>query len=416
MSDTVNPKLPIGLQLEMQQLQQKQALANALMTRSLTPVQGQMVGPHYASGGALSSIGGPVIEALMAKKMMDRNAELSSGIADKYRGQENRMTPKDIFAVPGASLESRRQAALANNGEGDTSLLTPDQREHVVNGQVVTSTPGQPTQAVGDFRDRFGNLQTVGKNPDGTPIQAQINPATNENKYSPSGGVKVNIDTTQKAGDKFATELAGKRADVLAKSYDNAVAAGKAYDAVTEAKKDLDAGMMSGSTANFALGVTKFAKALGLPADPAIVNTEAFRSNMARETLNLVKNLGAGTGISNADRDFAEKAAGGDITLDNGSIYRLMSIAAAASGNVLVQHDRLLQSNQGATGSIPADLETFKVPWTIATSKSGTPGGLHFDENQMRFGTNQVTSAGAAAPAAAPIDAREWLRKRQGSR
>lgn len=382
---TDSAKLPLDYRLEHEQLQQRQALAQALMQRALTPAQGQMIGPHYASAGPVASIGAPIVSALLARGAMDRNRTDARELAERFKGVQNRMTPKEIMSIPGASLDSRRQAAMAGDGQGDLSLLSPDQREHVVNGQIVTTTPGAKPAIAMDARDRFNPVGPIGTGENGTPIYGQTEKETGKAAFAPKG-VAVNVNTTQKAGDKFATELAGKRADILTKSYDNAIAAKKAYEAMSEATHDLEAGIKSGITANINLGLAKIGKSLGLSDDPTIASTEAYRSNMARETLNLVKNLGAGTGISNADREFAEKAAGGDITLDDRTMLRLLNVAAAASGNVLVEHQRLLQSNADASGALPQDLETFNVPWQIKANNSG--GGLSFDERGRRFTAN----------------------------
>ena len=390
-----SPRLPLDYQADRDALAQRQALQQALMQRAMTPQGGQMVGPNFANPGMAASIGAPIIQALLAAKMGRDNRNAAGELAEKYKNQMNRLTPKDILSIPGASLDSRRKAAM--DPSGDLAGLAPDQREHIVNGQVVTTTPGQPAAAVGDFRDKLGPVQTVARNPDGTPIQAQVTEGTGENKYTPSGGVRVNIDTAQKAGDKFGTELAGKRAEILSKSYDNAMAAKKALAAMDEAKRDLGNGIKSGITSHIDLALAKTAQALGMKADPTVVNTESFRSNMARETLNLVKNLGAGTGISNADRDFAEKAAGGDIMMDNQSMLRLANIAAAASGNVLAEHQRLVESNADATGALPQDLATFHVPWSINAGKE-IPGNVTYNPATKHFETIPSGSGGVGVP------------------
>jgi hypothetical protein len=295
---------------------------------------------------------------------------------------------------------------------GGLPALQPERKEHVVNGQIFAGTSDSGYTPVADARDKFGGVGVIGQGDDGKPIYGQLNQGTGEAKFAPKG-VQVNVDTAQKAGDKFATELAGKRADLLAKSYDNALAASKALDAIENAENDVSAGIKSGATGQIALGVAKFAKALGLEADPQIANTEAFRANMARETLNLVKGLGAGTGISNADREFAEKASGGSILLDDKAIVRLMNIAKAAAGNVQLAHMRMLDAQQGATGTLPQDLETFKVPFTLKGNDQ-----LVFDESGKKFIVKPPAQPSKPAIPAAPgktapgtISVQEWLSK-----
>jgi len=341
---------------------------------------------------------------------------LTSGIAPLQQlGQtdlsqigKSQMTPKDLLGLPGFDPKSRLLAAMG----GGLGVLAPERKEHVINGQIVVGTPDSGYAPVADVRDRFNPVGVIGQGEDGKPIYGQTNSGTGEAKFAPKG-VQVNVDTTQKAGDKFATELAGKRADLISKSYDNATAAQKAIDAIENAEGDVSAGIKSGASGQVALGIAKFAKSLGMDADPQIANTESFRANMARETLNLVKGLGAGTGISNADREFAEKASGGSILLDDQAIARLMNIAKAAAGNVQLEHMRLLGAQQGATGALPQDLETFRVPFNMKGNDQ-----LVYNDKAHRFVVKppaqppkvvQPAPQGKTAPGT--ISVQEWLNK-----
>lgn len=371
--------------------------ADALMNGEQAPQLDEPVkaDPRRAAVGALTSGIAPLQQL---------------GQADLSQIGKSALTPKDLLSLSGFDPKSRLLAAL---GSG-LPALQPERKEHVVNGQIVVGTPDSGYAPVTDARDKFGEVGIIGKGDDGKPIYGQLNSDTGEAKFAPKG-VQVNVDTVQKAGDKFATELAGKRADLLAKSYDNATAASKAIDAIEQAEGDVAAGIKSGASGQVALGVAKFAKSLGLDADPQIANTEAFRANMARETLNLVKGLGAGTGISNADREFAEKASGGSILLDDQAIVRLMNIAKAAAGNVQLAHMRLLSAQQGATGTLPQDLETFRVPFTMKGNDQ-----LIFDKSSKKFIVKPPTKPDQARIIPAPqpgktapgtISVQEWLSK-----
>lgn len=330
------------------------------------------------------------------------------GMSDLQQLGKGGLTQKEILSLSGYDPKSRLVAALG----GNIGALQPERREHVVNGRIVVGNPDGGYSTAGDFSDKYSGVGVIGRGEDGKPIYGQSNTRTGEVKFAPTG-TQVNVNTTQKAGDRFATELAGKRADTLVKSYENALAAKKAIEALESAEDDFAAGIKSGATGQVALGISKWAKALGIDADPQIANTEAFRANMARETLNLVKGLGAGTGISNADREFAEKASGGSILLDDGAMYRLMNIAKAAAANVQMEHNRLLDAQVGATGSLPQDLETFRVPFNM---KGGDQ--LVFDEATRRFVVKAPSKPAAPTLPAAPgktapgtMSVQEWLSK-----
>ncbi len=109
-----------------------------------------------------------------------------------------------------------------------------------------------------------------------------------------------------------------------------------------EAKAALKGGAITGFAANERLAFEKLGALLGF-ADPSkIVNTETFRSAIAPQVAALMKATVGSTQISNADRDFAEKAAGGSITLDERSISRLLDIMERAGTVAIKSHvDRL---------------------------------------------------------------------------
>jgi hypothetical protein len=307
------------------------------------------------------------------------------GMTDLTQMGKDSLTKKDILGLSGYDPKSKLIAALSGNVAG----LSPEVKEHVVNGQIVTGRPESGYSPAGDFRDKFGNVGELAPG-----INGQLNTGTGEAKFAPKG-VDVRVDTGQKADESFGKELAGERAKTVTKSFETATGASKALEALSAARQDFSSGIKSGIAANINLGLSKVGKALGMEADPSIASTEAFRANMARETLNLVKGLGAGTGISNADREFAEKASGGSIMLDDQAMVRLMNVAEAAAGNVLLGHQRLLDSNTRANPGHAAALETFKIPFEIPSGDA-----VRFNERTGRVEVAPVQAAPAAKPAA----------------
>jgi hypothetical protein len=318
---------------------------------------------------------------------------------------------KDILSLSGFDPSSRLAAALAGNISG----LKPERKEHVVNGQLLVGSPEQGYAVGADARSKFNGVGVIG--PDGQV--GQIDSSTGEAKFAPRGvNVRVGVDTAQKAGDKFATELSGKRADIIAKSYDTAVSAQSALATLSNAQQDLSGGIKSGITADFALGLAKFGKAFGIDASPEIANTESFRANMARETVNMVKQLGSGSGISNADLAFAEKASGGQLSLDNQSMQRLMNIASVASANKIMDHKALLSKQLGATGALPADISTFEVPLGDFYPPTGTTnkGGRFYYDSRTPYPAQKSKTTGQAVQNSTPlrdgaISLSDWLNR-----
>jgi hypothetical protein len=91
------------------------------------------------------------------------------------------------------------------------------------------------------------------------------------------------------------------------------------------------------------LGLQKIGALLGADTSK-IENTETFRSAIAPQVSAMLKATVGSANISNSDREFAEKAAGGSIVLDQGSVTRLLDIMERANGAVLEGHQKRLDA------------------------------------------------------------------------
>lgn len=111
---------------------------------------------------------------------------------------------------------------------------------------------------------------------------------------------------------------------------------------IDEARKLLDAGMATGKFANFEVGLGATLNELGISyKQDAVENAQAFTAAQSKQVASIIKAFGAGTGLSDADREFAVKAAGGDITFNEKSIRRVLDINERASRNVLKRYKDL---------------------------------------------------------------------------
>ena len=130
--------------------------------------------------------------------------------------------------------------------------------------------------------------------------------------------------------------------DAVADSYERASAATTGLNALREAGAALDAGGIFGAGADARLGLQKIGAALGVADTAPITNTETFRSAIAPQVSAMLKATVGSTQISNSDREFAEKAAGGSISLDPTSIRRLINIMERAQRGVVEGHNKRL--------------------------------------------------------------------------
>ena len=109
--------------------------------------------------------------------------------------------------------------------------------------------------------------------------------------------------------------------------------------------------MIAGATAQPELFVrrirSEFSEFLGIdPSDPALQNTEAYIALAAPRVADIITAFGAGTGLSDADREFAAKAAAGDISMTPQSLQRILKILKKASENKLGMYNNTVRAMQ----------------------------------------------------------------------
>lgn len=187
---------------------------------------------------------------------------------------------------------------------------------------------------------------------------------------------KPETNVTVETGEKGMTELAKAQSKNLIEQWENADGAAKALVHLREAKALLDAGTITGSGAEFLVQFGNFlATRLGFREyeDP-VVNTQAFAATMGTQVGQIIKQFGAGTGLSDADREYAEKIVGGKITLNEQAIRKLIEINERAHMNVLNNYNKRAEQVMGRPGAeaLPFDMR-IQVPDMKPPASSGVP-------------------------------------------
>lgn len=201
-------------------------------------------------------------------------------------------------------------------------------------------------------------------NADGSPNKAyQDYQERLRREGRPSVSVTVPVNTEKKYGESFASKIAD--ADVSLR--DAAEKAPQLAERANRIKQVLASGnAITGFGADFRLGFGKAAALAGLEsAGDAAANTETLAAGLAQNTMDAIKasGMGGGTGFSNADRDFLEKAVGGKITLEPQAISRLADLAhRAASMTADRWTKRASQIPKSAIEGTGIDISPVRVP------------------------------------------------------
>lgn len=196
----------------------------------------------------------------------------------------------------------------------------------------------------------------------------------------------VNVDV----GEKGMTKLAEKMSETLVTDFSEASKANLSYQNLQETKKMLDDPIITGAGAEAILAIGKGLQRLGVSTfDEPIKNTEAYQAAMGRQVGEIIKQFGAGTGLSDADREYAEKAAGGKVQLSIQSLRKIIEINEKAYKNIISNYNTRASQAMGRPGaeSLPYDLR-IKMPGQDQAQGQGQPqsqgGGLTLDINAIQ--------------------------------
>lgn len=136
------------------------------------------------------------------------------------------------------------------------------------------------------------------------------------------------------AGKKFSEtlgETAGKRLDDFRTKAESAVSSLQNSEQLAPLLNDPK--FISGTLANARLAV---AKAVGID----VSATEAYFAGVGQQVAERITAFGAGTGLSDADREFAKKIAAGEETLSVESIRRIIRINDQSAENVINRYNK----------------------------------------------------------------------------
>ena len=227
--------------------------------------------------------------------------------------------------------------------------------------------------------------------------QAGLQPGTREyQNFMATGGKEgslVTINNTPE-GDMFA----GLPKDVREEIFKRQVEAQDAADLIgvtNQGLQLLDQGAITGAGSDAKIAAIKWAQTLGVPVEGDIIdaanNTETYRSVMAKAVGKVIKNFGSGTGLSDADRQYAERLAGGDTNLNEPAIRRILAAGANQAQDKIrgfsTMRDKVLGGDLGALLSVqeaPAYTPSTVQGAAPRARNPQTGQTLEWDGNQWR--------------------------------
>lgn len=277
-----------------------------------------------------------------------------------------RMTGSDVSAdiaqlsALGENPEAIRRWAAGHAFEADKLLPKFENQQNVMVG-------GVPTTRVLSIDPLTGKASTV----EGSQGATYNKPAASTNVILPA------------QEKEFEKALGKGQADKVLASKASAEDAAQILATNLVGKTLLDKGMLTGVGANFFTTLNQGLSQAGIDfgyADAA-QNSQAYGALMAANTAKIIKQFGAGTGLSDADREYALKAAAGDIKMDEKAIRKILGINNRAAQNAITKHNRDVS---GIKTNIPLSVDvkdyTAGIPEGRSSSSAARKGAKTLDE------------------------------------
>ncbi len=192
------------------------------------------------------------------------------------------------------------------------------------------------------WQDAEGKIQAVNVNDFGLVYNDQTNTYVKASELGlvrkAPNVVQQIVDTSQQVG---AEEMAKANVKEFVEFNEKAQNARDMVELIDRQTARLEGGMPTGLAANVELNLRRFGELIGLPYDPEVTNAQAFISEAGKIVAEQIKDFGSGTGLSDADREYAKLIAAADITPQQEALLSLLKIRRRAMVDTVERFNRV---------------------------------------------------------------------------
>jgi hypothetical protein len=181
------------------------------------------------------------------------------------------------------------------------------------------------------WQDAEGNIKAVNVNDFGLVYNDQTNTYVKASELGlvrkAPNVVQQIVDTSQQVGRE---KMAEANVNGFIELHEKATNARDQIAILDRQTARLEGGMPTGLAANVELNLRRFGELIGLTYDPAVTSAENYIAEASKIVAEQIKDFGAGTGLSDADREYAKIGAGADITQQQEALLNLLKIRRGA--------------------------------------------------------------------------------------
>lgn len=353
----------------------------AILERENAPIAGmdtilgaRSVTPGNALAQALAAFG--------SRAIGDRkNAKDAQALKQAIQAEENRKA-----AMAGAELEkeeSRYQQEQARQRQLDameakkleTEQLRYEDEQERLNRPEELGTPGTYVDPLSGesitVRPSVDGTGTMVNTATGQPVDLTGYMSEKEYNARSKGG-------NSGSGDRLDPEFSKKIAARLDSSFEESQDKVNSLNSINNAYQLLEEGIRTGTLAEPRQYFGRALKTLGFNySDDETTNTDIYVAESAKRVASIITAFGAGTGLSNEDRVYALKAAGGDIELDKDALFKILRLTEQADRYMLSRHNKLLERLPEAGRSAIGEFYNVEAP---PSYYGDIPEGFTFDQ------------------------------------
>jgi hypothetical protein len=278
---------------------------------------------------------------------------ISGGDMESARAAILDMEKTDLISMKGsAARKGLAQAAGIPEAEFDSlglASVDPETFKQVIEGQkgdVKNYT--KDGKLVSLRTSGYGRVWDESQKKFVNPSELGLAPAPNIQRITNTSAKFV--EEFQKAGVENFVELHGKANESV-----------QMLNNLNETEKLLENAIV-GPGADVNLFVRRLAMALGGDPDVAVSDTEAYLASSGKRVAQQIQAFGAGTGLSDADREFARQIVGGEKMVTPAAMKELLRLQRVGAEGTLELYDRV---RTGVSKSLPADeqdkMELFQI-------------------------------------------------------
>jgi len=284
---------------------------------------------------------------------------------DKLQDIAKDLRERELKQLPSQSPAVRAQLAKAAGiSQKQFKEMELGKADDETFNQIISGQEGD----LEGWQDDKGNIKAYRVNNYGQVYDEESQSWTSPSKL----GIQQAAPNVQKVidvGGKMTEKLAEANVDNFVSLYEKADEAAKNINVINRQLERIG-GMPTGIGANLELGLRKVGEALGMPYDPQVTNAENYIAEAATLVAQQIKDFGSGTGLSDADREYAKIGSGGDITVQAEALENLLRIRKRALTETVSIFRQTKASISKETG--PAAVSSFTIA-PIEESSGGTP-------------------------------------------